>query len=141
MYLPLSHYGDTVTLAVLLFAGSATLDTLMTAGFGLGLVVAGAVYLHVQGATVVQAVRVPCAELPFTTLFTYQFSAVLLVPVIVAVNTFVPPRATVAVEGVRPTAMESVTVTLAVLNMPESAALATTITAGLGFGTLMEGAL
>src|ERR1017187_2678231 len=46
----------TVTLAVLDFEGSAALATSMTAGLGLGRTAGGAVYLHVRGATLVQAV-------------------------------------------------------------------------------------
>src|SRR5208282_5612157 len=104
----------TVTLAVLFFPGSAELATSITAGLGLGTSTGGAVYLHVRGTDVVQAVRVPSVELPFKTPLTYQFRAVLVVaPVMVAVNTCVPPRARLLLAGLRVTAIESVTVAVA----------------------------
>jgi hypothetical protein len=130
----------TVTLALLVFEGSAALATSTTAGLGLG-TDEGAVYLHVQGDEVVQAVKMPWVELPFFTPFTYQFNAVSVVPLIVAVNTCEAPKAMLALDGLRPTAMLSVTVTLAVLVLLGSAPLATSTTAGFGLGTAEDGAV
>ena len=98
---------------------------------------AGAIYVRVRPVPV----NVPCAELPFNTPFTYQFRAVLVVLLIVAVNSCAPPIARVLDVGLRVTAIVVVTVTLAVLFFPGSAALATLMTAGLGLGTLTAGAV
>jgi hypothetical protein len=77
---------------------SALLTILKVTGFGFGTSTEGAVYLHVRGATVVQAVSVPCVALPFVTPLTLQVRPKLLVPVTVAVRVKVPPKATVEAE-------------------------------------------
>ena len=80
--------------------------------------------MHVRGATVVQPVSVPWVELPFSTPLTYQSSAVLVVPLRVAVNTCLPPSATFALEGLRVTVMAPVTVSVAeLLVIPDSLAV------------------
>jgi hypothetical protein len=85
---------------------------------------------------------VPCVELPLATPFTDQLSTALpLVPVIVAVKTFVPLSGMLALVALSATAIESVTVTLAVFDLVESVTLATMMTAGLGLGTFTGGAL
>jgi hypothetical protein len=131
----------TVTFAVLFFAGSAALETSITAGLGLGTSTDGAVYLHVRGAELVQEFSVPWVEVPFKTPFTYQFRAVLVVPLRVAVNTCEAPSATLALDGVRVKAMLSVTVAVVVLVTAVSAALTISKVTGFGLGTSTEGAV
>ena len=58
---------ESVTVAVVVFevTPSAWLTILKVTGLGFGTSTEGAVYLHVRGAVVVQAVSVPCVALPF----------------------------------------------------------------------------
>src|SRR2546425_1265934 len=86
--------GNTVTCAVPILVGSATLTALTVTGFGLGTVL-GAVYRPVTE-------MVPTVALPPSTSFTNQVTAVLSPPgaTTVAVNCCVCPTSTVAVWGV-----------------------------------------
>jgi hypothetical protein len=88
----------TVAVVVVETLATAALTILKVIGFGLGTSTEGAVYLHVRGAEVVQAVRVPCAALPLVTPLTLQVSPKLEVLVTVAVKVRVPPKATVGAE-------------------------------------------
>src|SRR5208282_4095562 len=72
----------------------------------------------------------------------YQSRAALLVaPVMVAVKTCVPLSAMLALDGVRPTAMLSVTVAVVVLLTLVDAALTILKVTGLGLGTSTGGAV
>jgi hypothetical protein len=72
---------------------------------------------------------------------TYQFSAVLVVLLIVAVNSCVPLSATLALAGLRVTAMVVVTVAVAVAEVVLSAWLTILKVTGFGFGQFTGGAV
>jgi len=97
--------------------------------------------VHVRGAVVVQPVSVPCVALPFRTPLTYQFRAVLVVPLRVAVNTCVPPSARLLLVGLIVTTMVDVTVAVAVAEVILSAALTILNVTGFGFGQFTGGAV
>ena len=90
---------ETVAVVVAVLVLEAVLTILKVTGFGFGTFTDGAVYLQVRGATVVQAVSMPCVALPFVTPLTLQVRPRLVVPLTVAVRVRVPPNATVVAEG------------------------------------------